>query len=162
MFSLCPPFRERGGKGTPFQVWVGGYPISGLGRGTPSQVQVGGVPHPRSRWGTLLPPPGSGIGYPPQTWDGVPPRPGTGYHPPGPGTPPQELGPGTPPDLGPGIPPDQVWIRQSSTASSCYAAGGEPLAFTQEDFLVYFLLLHGESVSLVCFDCNIVFNSTTR
>ena len=30
----------RGG-GTPSQVWVGGYPISGLGRGW-------GVPHPRS------------------------------------------------------------------------------------------------------------------
>ena len=38
-----------GGGDTPSQVWVGGYPISGLGRGgTPSQVQVGGVPHPRS------------------------------------------------------------------------------------------------------------------
>ena len=27
-------------------------------------------------------------------------------------------------------------MRQSSIASSCYAAGGVPLAFTQEDFLV--------------------------
>ena len=39
--------------------------------------------------------------------------------------------------------PDQVWmgypppIRQSSIASTCYAVGGVPLAFTQEDFLVY-------------------------
>ena len=40
--------------------------------------------------------------------------------------------------------PSQVWmvggtqppIRQSSIASTCYAAGGMPLAFTQEDFLV--------------------------
>ena len=44
---------------------------------------------------------------PPWTWDRVPPGPGTGY-PPG----------------------------QSSTASTCYAEGGVPLAFTQEDFLV--------------------------
>ena len=27
-------------------------------------------------------------------------------------------------------------IRQSSIASTCYVAGGMPLAFTQEDFLV--------------------------
>ena len=33
-------------------------------------------------------------------------------------------------------------IRQHSIASTCYPAGGMPLAFTQEDFLVsvYFLL----------------------
>ena len=36
-----------------------------------------------------------------------------------------------------GVPPNQVWIRQSSIASTCYAAGGVPLAFTQEDFLVF-------------------------
>ena len=36
------------GGGTPSQVQVGGYPISGLGKegGTPSQVQVGGYPIP--------------------------------------------------------------------------------------------------------------------
>ena len=84
---------------------------------------------------------------PPWTWDGVTPGPGMGY--PldlGWGTP-LDLGPSTPPDLGPGTPqtwdwvpppPDQVWIRQSSTASTCYAAGGVPLAFTQGDFLVCF------------------------
>ena len=33
-----------------------------------------------------------------------------------------------------GTPPPP--IRQSSIASTCYAAGGMPLAFTQEDFLV--------------------------
>ena len=92
----------------------GGYPISGLGRGgTPSQV--GGVPSPRSGG---YPVPGLG-GY-------LVPGPG-GYPVPGPG--------GYPiPGLGgtPGTPP-----RQSSTASTCYAAGGVPLAFTQEDFLVF-------------------------
>ena len=51
----------------------------------------------------------------------------------------------------PKVPTGQVWcgggypgtgwgtlppIRQSSIASTCYAAGGMPLAFTQEDFLV--------------------------
>ena len=66
------------------------------------------------------------------------------------GTPQQGLDgggyPGTP-QLGlyggrvPGVPPHQDWmgyppIRQSSIASTCYAADGVPLAFTQEDFLV--------------------------
>ena len=53
----------------------------------------------------------------------------------------------------PGIPPDQAWmigvppppIRQSSIASTCYAAGGVPLAFTQEDFLVLTYFLLGET-----------------
>ena len=35
-----------------------------------------------------------------------------------------------------GYPP----IRQNSIASTCYPAGGMPLAFTQEDFLVITLL----------------------
>ena len=47
VFSLSVHISGEGG--TPSQVWVGGYPISGLGRGgTPSQVWVGGVPHLRS------------------------------------------------------------------------------------------------------------------
>ena len=44
-----------------------------------------------------------------------------------------------------GVPPSQV-RRQSSRASTCYAAGGMPLAFTQEDFLVlvvFFLVFLG-------------------
>ena len=65
------------------------------------------------------------------------------------------------PDLdGGGIPPGQVLmmgvpevpptrtgrgtpiqpIRQSSIAGTCYAAGGMPLVFTQEDFLVFELI----------------------
>ena len=35
----------------------------------------------------------------------------------------------------PGYPPPHS-IRQSSIASTCYPAGGMPLAFTQENFLV--------------------------
>ena len=35
-----------------------------------------------------------------------------------------------------GTPPTPTPIRQSSIASTCYPAGGMPLAFTQEDFLV--------------------------
>ena len=80
-----------GRGGTPSQVWVGGYPISGLGRGVPhlwGGTPCPGVLHPRGvphvRGGTLSPPP----------------------------------------------------ITQSSIASTCYAAGGVPLAFTQEDFLL--------------------------
>ena len=109
------------------------------GGGTPSQVWTRGVPHPRSgqappqpdlEWGT--PPPRLGMGYPPRHRTGVPPSdlgwgipPGheTGY-PPGP-----EMG--YPPGHGTGYPP-----RQISIASTCYTAGGMPLAFTQEDFLV--------------------------
>ena len=35
-----------------------------------------------------------------------------------------------------GVPHLSPPISQSSIASTCYAAGGVPLAFTQEDFLV--------------------------
>ena len=38
-----------GGGGTTSQVWVGGYPISGLGGGYPIPGLGRGVPHPRSR-----------------------------------------------------------------------------------------------------------------
>ena len=84
----------------------GGYPISGLGRG---------VPHPGSRSRGVPSPRSGGVPHPRSRGDPIP-------------------GPGgvlwVPPH------PDQVWIRQSSTASTSYAAGGVPLAFTQEDFLV--------------------------
>ena len=53
--------------------------------------------------------------------------------------------PGIPPRPGlddRGTPPP---IRQSSIASTCYAAGGVPLAFTQEDFLVLTYFLLGET-----------------
>ena len=93
-----------------------GVPITGLDRG---------VPHPRSGWG----------GYPiPVLDEGIPhPRSGQEHtSQPGPdgggtwGTPSQVwmVGPPTP-------------IRQSSIASTCYPTGSMPLAFTQEDFLVF-------------------------
>ena len=118
--------------GTPSQVWTGrggGYPIPGLD---------GGVPHPRSGWG----------GTPSQVWMGLPhPRSGQGVphprvpHRPGlDGNPPHHDWMGYPPIMtGWGIPPTMAgWgnpppIRQS-IASTCYAAGGMPLA---EDFLVF-------------------------
>ena len=52
-----------GGGGTPSQVSVGGYPISGLGRGTPSQVLVRGGTPPQV-WVGGYPVPGLGGGYP--------------------------------------------------------------------------------------------------
>ena len=83
-----------------------------------------GYPHDLG-WGTL----------PDLGW-GIPPRPGMGTPPPdlGQGTP--NLGQVSPSGPGTGYPPNLVWIRQSSTASTCYTAGSVPLAFTQEDFLV--------------------------
>ena len=97
-----------------------------------------GVPHPRSRWGGGVPHPRSG-------WWGYP-VPGLGW---GGGTPSQVwmVGGGYPVpglDSGGGGNPSQVWmvgevthpIRHSSIVSTCYTAGGVPLAFTQEDFLV--------------------------
>ena len=90
----------------PSQVWTGG---------APSQVWMG-VPHPRSGQGMGVPHPRSALnlGYPPgQDW--------MGYPPPGPGL--------------DGVPPPKPSDR-AALESTCYAAGGMPLAFTQEDFLV--------------------------
>ena len=87
----------------------------GGGRGgTPSQVWLGGDT-PSQVWL-------GGVPHPRSTW-GTPPDLGWGTS--------LDLGRGTPPELGWGNPP-----RQISVASTCYAAGGMPLAFTQEDFLV--------------------------
>ena len=142
------------GRGYPIPGLAGGvpHPRSGQG-GTPSQVCSGGTPWdgvpPDLRWAT------------PQTWDGVPP-PDLGWGTPcqvwgvPPGTwdrvPPPNLGRGTPPKPGMGYPPDLGWgnppgpgtgYPPSNIASTCYgyAAGGMPLAFTQEDFLVFDLSL---------------------
>ena len=99
----------RGG-GTPSGWW--GVPPSQvwMGRGTPFPGLDGDTPFPVS--GQEVPPAG-----------GTPGRvhpPGRGYLPPLPG----------------GTPPTRGYPHQTSTACTCYAVGGMPLAFTQEDFLV--------------------------
>ena len=91
--------------------------------GTPSQVWVGGVPHLSSR-GRGYPIPGSGRGGTPAggypSWGGNP----VGGYPSWGATSARGV-------LHPRFPPPRI-------ASTCYgyAAGGMPLAFTQEDFLV--------------------------
>ena len=120
------PHLRSGQGGTPYQVWLGGtssqvwpggYPIPGLDWGYPGYPLL-----TRSGWGTLWP----GLdGIPPQT----PPDPS-----------PPDLGQGTPSDLGWGTP--RTWDGvphppSPSIVSTSYVAGGMPLAFTQEDFLVF-------------------------
>ena len=101
-----------------------------------------GVPHPRSGWG--VPPTQNWMGYPPlglngvlpiQDWMGYPlSRTGLGTS----SCPELDMGTFLPPCQGlDGEPPPPPVRRQSSKASICYAAGGMPLAFTQDDFLVY-------------------------
>ena len=141
--------------GTPSQVWTGGgnpipgpdggYPIPGPDRGYPipgldgervPHSADGGYPHPKSGQGGYpgVPPIQDWMGYPCLRLDGYPspiqdwmgyPQTGwdTALSKTGWGTPsPSKTGWGTPPPI--------------SKASSCYSAGGVPLAFTQEDFLV--------------------------
>ena len=104
----------------------------------PSQDRTGIPPLRGQDWGipltgTRVPPP-EGQDRVPLSQDrtGVPTHPPsqdrTGAH--------LWLGLGTPPP-----PPSQDWrvpppLRQNSRASTCYAAGGMPLAVTQEDYLV--------------------------
>ena len=159
------PHLRSGWGGTPSQVLVGEYPIRGPGwGGVPHPRSRWGDTHPRSgrypiSGGGYPIPVGRVPGEPPTRsgWWGYPGTPQTrsgwwGGH--TWGTPSTRSGWGTPqPGLdgggilgvpsppGPGLDgdggtPDQVWIRQSSIASTCYAVGGVPLAFTQEDFLV--------------------------
>ena len=144
IFSLST-LAGGGGGGTPSQVWPGGGVLhlrSGGGvlhlrlGGTSSQVRggyMGYPPYPDLGRGTPLLRPG--MRYPP-------PRPGIGYPLPEMGYPPYlDLGQGTPqPEMG--YPP--TWdgvlpppLHRSAYASTCYAAGSVPLAFTQEDFLVF-------------------------
>ena len=85
------PGLARGG--TPSQVWLGGYPISGWGypKYPPNQVWMEGTPYPDLRWGTPPPRPGMGYSpYPDLRW-GIPPY--------------LDLGQGTPPHLRWGTPP---------------------------------------------------------
>ena len=152
VFSLFVSSYLGGGVPRPRSEWGGVYPIPGLdGEGTQFQVwMVGGVPHPVMVVGGTPSIHGGG-GYPIQSWWGVP------------RIPPGQVWMGTPHHDWMGHPHHHDWmrnppppwldgipltmtgwdtlfppIRQSSMASTCYAAGSMPLAFTQEDFLVEF------------------------
>ena len=95
----------------------GGYPVPGLGGGyTPFQVWVGGTSS-HVWWGVPHPRSGWGVLYSADGWYPIQDQTRRGY-------PPSKTGWGTPP---------------ISKASTCYAAGGVPLAFTQ-DFLVIIIL----------------------
>ena len=107
---------------------VGGYPISGLG-GYPISGRGWGVPHLRSG------------GYPISGLGGVLHLRSRGVpHLRSRGVPHLRSGGGTPSQVW-GVP--QVTPPPPGIASTCYgyAAGGMPLAFTQEDFLVSFVSL---------------------
>ena len=118
--------------------WWGGTSFLGLDRGYPIQL-MGGYTLPRSRWG--YPFPGLDQGYPlprlyPPPADGGTPFPGLDATP-SRGTPPAQVPPaGVPASRG--VPPGRGYPHhhQTSTACTCYAAGGVPLAFTEEEFLV--------------------------
>ena len=112
-------------------------------------LPISGVP-PSCQWGVTwswdwmgVPPIGTGWGYPLPGMDVGTPI-GTGW---GKshqdwivGTP--RTGWGTPTPIGTGWGYPFPVRRQSSRASNCYAAGGVPVAFTQEDFLVLQISSH--------------------
>ena len=107
------PIQLQARGGTPSS-WPGGYPIQLAGGGYPIQV-AGGVPRPAGQGGVLRP---AGWGGTPSSW----PR-GGGPHP--------RSRQGYPPRLG--YPPG--WGTPPPVLAT--AAVGMPLAFTQEDFLVW-------------------------
>ena len=139
--GVSPSQVRTGGRGYPF--WLMGLPRSGWGYPLPrSGQEEGGTPiwlmmlprYPFFRSGT---PSWHGKGVPPvQTWEGgTPPDLGRGYHP--------QYRPGKcpPPIKKEGVPPIQVPGQDGNSMTCiCYVAGGMPLAFTQEDFLVFFWL----------------------
>ena len=134
------PYPRSGWGGTLSQVWVGGGTLSQVWvGGTPSQVWTGrypeGTPQVRSGWW------GVPWGIPPPWLDGVHPH----HVLMGPPPPHHDLI-GYPHHDWTGYPPPP--IRQSSIASTCYAASGMPLAFMQEDFLVTLCVTND---SHVCF-----------
>ena len=107
-----PGLRSRlGGWVTPSQVWIGGYPILLMGS-TPPQVWMGGAPS--------------------QVWTGGVPHPGLDGemcpHPADRGVPPSKIRTGG--TLGYPLPRTGWGTPPVSKASTCYAAGGVPLAFT--------------------------------
>ena len=139
MGEATAPSRPGREGGVPHPDLAGGYPPPsrpGMGYLPPDLGQ--GTPHPTPTWDGV-PPPRWGVNWQTPPWlDGVPPPTMTGW-----GTPHHDWM-GTPSPWLDGVPPQHHhdWmgypppIRQSSIASTCYVAGGMPLAFTQEDFLV--------------------------
>ena len=108
--------------------WLGGYPGQVLMVGVVPRPGLDGGGYPRyplarsGWWGVPgVPPYHVWMGYPLTGWG----TPMTGWS--TPPTPPAMTGWGTPP---------------TSIASTCYAAGGMPLAFTQEDFLFASVFSH--------------------
>ena len=128
-FHRCLSIHTCGGYPSPriFQSLVpgpfqgGGTPVLAKGRGyfLPQLGQDRDTPQPGQDWGTPLGRTGLGHLPPARTWLGyLPSQDITGY------------------PLGQDrteVPPPPP--RQNSRANTCYAAGGMPLAFTQEDFL---------------------------
>ena len=164
------PHLRSGWGGTPAQVWVVGYPIPGLdGGGVPGvpfwpSLDCGGIQGTPTKtgWGTWGTPPTTRTGWDtphpgldcgevpsvPLTRTGLVPLGqvlmvgGSKHTPP----PPPGLDGGGGGTWGTPPPP----IRQSSIASTCYAAGGVPLALTQEDFLVFYLVIDQQESFFLC------------
>ena len=111
LFSQVSVCSQGVGEGGGYLPWMG---VTYLGRGVPTLDGGRHLP-----WIGMVPTLGGGV---------VP-----GITPP----PTQQAGWGTPLPIG--LDRGTPW-RQRSRASTCYAVGGMPLAFTQEDFLVYFKL----------------------
>ena len=158
------PHPRSGWGCTPFCWWWGGVPIQYQDGGTPIQdwTRLDGVP-PCPRLDGV-PPVWDWMGYPssetgwltlPPRLDRVPPLSKTGWL-----TPLSETGwltlpprlDGVPPPIKDwmgyplcqgldGVPTVQAWMGYPiSKASTCYVAGGVPLAFTHEDFLVSYFM----------------------
>ena len=140
IFSLCVSVHTSTGGGTPHPLT--GVPPSGPDWGVPPFFPTGVTPI-LSDGVPLIQVPDQGGGT--LTWEGgTPSRPGKGVPPwsrPGEGIPP----PPPPIQTWEGVPPVQVRSQDggggstpnwNSIACTCYAAGGMPLAFTQEDFLL--------------------------
>ena len=133
IFSLCvsvPPWGGGAGQVPPIQVrsQEGGMVDTPIPSKVPLPPQSRSDPRMGGRAGTPAPPsrsdPRIGGGYPPPPHPGQIPGwgQGQGRSTPHPGQIPGRGGGGTP-----------YW---NSIACACYTAGGMPLAFTQEDFLV--------------------------
>ena len=126
------PHLADGGLGVPhpYHFWWG-YPLPSQWAGTPSQIRMVRVPpipgQVRYQVRMRHPPWRLGLdGEPPSCQDWME-------------YPPSGLDGGTRPPI----------RRQSSTVSTCYTAGGMVLAFTQEDFLVYFCFPRSACSSLL-------------